>query len=238
MIVNRGYLPTIASPVPPEYNTPRPQRKMRNLQCDGRPSRVVHSNWGDGMRTTEEKTDRPTALRVVIWFGILGALLAVVNNGVAILALGVFQGLIVAFTTPFALTLAKLRYPGYPGATIVFLPLVAASIFTVNFGPPGPYKLCFVVGPILYDLACYLLRVQSRTAGRIRLWKLIVATVNYPIGLLLGGLVALTWVTSDVPMLAHAWKGAIALVVVFGLMGSLATTVAYRVYYKWLQPEQ
>lgn len=172
--------------------------------------------------------------RPFIWFGIIGAFLTVVNNTVAIIALGVAQGPIVAFTTPFAFCLGKLRYPKLPGATFIYLPVVIVSIFTVNFGPPGPYKVLFIVGAVLYDLVCYIFRVGSRDHDQVALWKLIIAVIVYPIGLLLGALLAISWVTVELPILSSAWIGAVILVVVFGIVGSIATWVCHRVYYKWL----
>lgn len=190
------------------------------------------------MKTTNRETINTTGnYSPYIWFGIIGAFLAVINNIVAIAALGVAQGPIVAFTTPFVFCLGKLRYPKLPAATVIYFPVVIVSIFTVNFGPPGPYKVTFMIGAVLYDLACYFLRVGSRDRDRVALWKLIIAVLFYPIGLLLGALWAISWVTVELPILSGAWIGAVILMAVFWIIGGFATWTCHRVYYKWLSNE-
>ena len=71
-------------------------------------------------------------LQPAIWLGLIGAFLTVVNNVIATLALGVFQGPFVAITTPVAFCLARLRYPKLPAASIIYLPVVIVSIFTLK----------------------------------------------------------------------------------------------------------
>ena len=176
--------------------------------------------------------------RASIWFGAIGAFLAVINSIVATLGLGVAQGPIVAFTTPFAFCLGKLMFPRLPGATAIFIPLVIASVFNLNLGPPGPYKLLFITGPILYDLVAFALRIGSEASGsKVVLWKLIVAQAFYPVGLLVGAFAIISLLTVDLPMLAEGWKLAPVLVAVFAVIGSFSTFVCHRLYYKWLARE-
>jgi hypothetical protein len=190
------------------------------------------------MKTTRETINPTENYRPFIWFGIIGAFLTIINNMVAIAALGVAQGPIVAFTTPFAFCLGKLRYPKLPAATLIYLPVVIVSIFTVNFGPPGPYKVTFMIGAVLYDFVCYILRVGSSDRDQVALWKLIIAVLFYPIGLLLGALWAISWVTVELPILSGAWIGAVILMALFGIIGGFATWVSHRVYYRWLSDEE
>jgi len=166
-----------------------------------------------------------------IWFGLIGALVTVVNNMVAIFALGVAQGPIVAFTTPFAFCLGKLRYPRLPGASLIFLLVIVVSIFTLNLGPPGPYKVLYLFGAILYDLICYILGVGLEKKGKISLWKLILAIVFYPIGLVLGGLLAISWVAVEIPILSKAWAGVILMILLFMIVGGFSTWLCRRLYY-------
>ena len=176
-------------------------------------------------------------LQPAIWLGLIGALLTIINNIIATLALGVFQGPFVAFTTPFAFCLARLRYPKLPAASIIYLPVVIVSIFTLNFGPPGHYKVTFILGAVLYDAVCYFLRVGVGHRARVALWKLIIAVFFYPIGLLLGALLAISWVAVELPILSRGWVGVVIFEVVFGIVGIFATWLCHRVYYKWLQKE-
>lgn len=173
----------------------------------------------------------------IAWFGIISAFLTVINNIIATLALGVFQGPIVAFTTPLAFCLAKLKYPKWFGATLIYLPLVIVSIFTINFGPPGPYKILFLSGAILYDFVCLITRTGREKSGRIPLWKLIIATVFYPIGLFAGAYVAIQWTTVEIPIISKALTGAILMVLLFFVVGSFANYLGHRVFYKWLNDE-
>jgi len=183
------------------------------------------------------KIETLSASRSTIWFGIIGAFLAATNNIIAFAALGVFQGPLVAFTTPFAFCFGKLLYPRLPSSTFIFLPVVIVSIFTINFGPPGPYKIFFLIGAVLYDVVCYILRVGSDGKEKVALWKLIIATLFYPVGLLIGALIAISWVAVELPILSQAWIGAILLIVVFGIVGSFATWLCHRVFYKWIVQE-
>jgi hypothetical protein len=180
------------------------------------------------------ETDRTSRPRPAIWFGVIGAFLTAANNTVAILALGVLQGPIVAFTTPFAFALARLMFPRLPAATLVYLPVVAVSIFTVNFGPPGPHKVLFMLGAVAYDLACYVTGVGIRSGTPVAAWKLIVATIFYPFGLLAGALLALRWVTVEIPILSRGWIGVAGMFAAFLIVGSLATLTCHRIYYKWI----
>ena len=191
------------------------------------------------MEESQVQNNTSDGVRPYIWFGIIGAFLAAINNIVAILALGVFQGPIVAFTTPFAFCLAKLRYPKHFGATILFLPVVISSIFTLNFGPPGYYKIAFMIGAICYDLTCYTLRVGHKREDKISLWKLIIAVVFYPIGLLLGGLIAIEYILIDIeiPILSRGLFGAILMVVLFVIVGGFSSFVCHRIYYRFLIKE-
>lgn len=176
--------------------------------------------------------------RASIWFGAIGAFLAIINGIVATLALGVAQGPVVGFTTPFAFCLGKLMFRRLPAATAIFTPLVLASMFNLNLGPPGPYKILFVIGPILYDLVCLILRVGSEPAGqKVSLWKLIVAQTFYPIGLLAGAFLIVSWFTVDLPLLEKGWKLAPIFIAVFAVIGAFSTFVCHRVYYRWIAAE-
>ena len=183
------------------------------------------------------KKDSTGYQRASIWLGLIGAFLAVINNLVALFALGLFQGPIVAFTTPFAFCIAKLRYPKLPTASLIYLPVVIVSIFTINFGPPGPYKIAFLIGAILYDIACYVLRVGFGKGTHIALWKMIIANFFYPVGLILGALLAISLVDVEIPFLSKAWIGVVILMAVFWIIGGFASWFSHRIYYKWLEKE-
>jgi len=174
--------------------------------------------------------------RPAIWFGLIGAFLAAINNVVATVGLGFAQAPVVAFTTPFAFCLARLGAPRLPAATLVYVPVVVVSFFTLNFGPPGFYKVGFLLGAVAYDAVCYLTGVGIRTSRPIPMWKFLLANAFYPIGLLAAGLIAVSWVSVSIPILSRGLPGAIALVAVFVVIGSGATWLCHRVYPR-LAPE-
>lgn len=179
------------------------------------------------MTTDLRGFDRP-----MLMLGLIGAMLAAVNNVVATVGLGIAQGPVVAFTTPLAFALARLGARRLPAATLVYLPVVIVSIFTLNFGPPGYYKIGFMSGALAYDALCYLTGVGWTARQRVRLWKLLLANISYPIGLLAGGMLILTQVTVEIPILARGLPAAIGMVVLFALIGSLATWLAHRIFYR------
>ena len=183
------------------------------------------------MVNENEIISKPNA---IIRLSLIGAFLTVVNTIAATLALGVFQGFIVAFTTPFAFAFGRLLYPKMPAATILYIPVVIVSIFTLNFGPPGHYKIFFILSAFIYDLTCYILMVHKVDKKIIPLWKLIIPTILYPIGLLISAFVIIKFFTVELPILSKGWTGAIMLLIFFAVMGSLATFVAHRVFYRWI----
>lgn len=176
------------------------------------------------------------AARPYIWFGLIGAFLTVINTTVATLAFGVWQGLIISFTTPFAFIFAKLRYPRLPGATAIYIPLIIVAFFTFNFGIPGYYKVLFLLGPIFYDFTCVILRVGREKIQKVPLWKLILAIIFYPPGLLIGAKVAIRIWSVELP-LAESAKIAGGFMLLFWIMGSFATWFAHRIYYKYIKRE-
>lgn len=177
--------------------------------------------------------------RPYIWFGIIGAFLAVINSILATLTLGVFQGPLVAFTTPFAFALAKFMYPKKMGATLIYIPVILTSIFTLNFGPPGFYKIVYIIGAILYDLIGYALLFHKQKSPNYKIWKLIVAVIFYPVGLFAGAYIAITWIITDIeiPFLSKGLIGALMMIVLFMLVGTFATHISYKIYKKFLHRE-
>lgn len=176
------------------------------------------------------------AARPYIWFGLIGAFLTIINTTVATVTLGVWQGLIVSFTTPFAIAFAKLRYPRLPGATAIYIPLIIVAFFTFNFGIPGYYKVLFLLAPISYDFTCFILRVGREKIQKVPLWKLIFAIIFYPPGLLIGAKLAIRIWSVELPIVETA-KIAGAFMLVFWIMGSIATWFAHRIYYKYVKRE-
>lgn len=178
-------------------------------------------------------------LRPYIWLGVLGALLMVVNNIIATIGLGVFQGPFVAVTTPFVFALAKFMYPKKMGATLVYIPVIITSIFTLNFGPPGYYKFVYIIGALLYDIVCYILLFQKQKAPNFKLWKLIIAIIFYPLGLFGGAIIAIKWIITDIeiPFISKGMMGAIMMVIMFAVIGAFATIASFRIYKKFLYEE-
>lgn len=176
--------------------------------------------------------------RAYIWFGMIGALLAVINNIIATIGLGVFQGPFVAFTTPFAFALVKFMFPKKMGATLIYIPVIITSIFTINFGPPGPYKLLFIIGAVFYDLICYVLQFHKQASPNYKMWKLIVAVAFYPIGLFIGALIAIYWIlTPEIPFISKGFIGAIGMIFLFIIIGYFSTLICFRIYKKFLYKE-
>ncbi len=173
----------------------------------------------------------------VIIFGLIAAFLTAFNTIIANLALGVFQGPIVAFTTPFVFCLGRLIYPKLPAATFIYIPVVAVAIFTLNLGPPGVYKILYIIGAILYDLVCYVFGVGFRDHDKVALWKLWIAIIFYPVGLLLGALLAMQFITTEIPLLSRSYVGALMIIAVFVVIGGFATWICHRVFYKWIRSE-
>jgi hypothetical protein len=174
----------------------------------------------------------------MIRLGLIGGTLSVVNNMAAILALGVFQGPLVAFTTPFAFCLGRVFYPRLPAATVIYFPVVIVSMFTLNFGgPPGPYKIGFMAGAILYDIVCYVTRVRPNPKGNIPLWKLILAAFFFPPGLLVGAWLAILWVNIKLPIISRTWVGVAAAMLLFWIIGAFATWVCHKVCHSVLRDE-
>jgi len=185
------------------------------------------------MEREQERTRR------YIWLGLLGAALAAINTFVATISLGIFQGPFVAFSTPFVFALAKFRYPKSPGATLVFVPVIVTGIFTLNLGPPGVYKIIYLIGPLLYDLVCYLLLFHKQKSPNFKVWKLMIAAIFYPIGLIAGAILAIRWVLTDVeiPFVSKGLIGATLMVALFAIIGSFATVVCSKVFKKYLYKE-
>lgn len=171
----------------------------------------------------------PFNASTIIWCAMLGALLAVFNSIVATVGLGLAQGPIVAFSTPLILTVAKARDPRFPmSATLTYLPVVLLSFFTLNLGPPGVYKVAFILVGILYDLAAFPLLAAPRL--RERTWPYVVAcSVAFPLGLLGGALTALKLWGISLPLLGSADRSAIAAVA-----GALAFFFVVSILASWL----
>lgn len=167
----------------------------------------------------------------------IGGLLTLINNGIAILSFGIGQMLIVPFTTPFAFAIARLLFPRLPAATLVYTPLVFVSVITFNLGPPGPYKLVFLVAPMLVDLFGYLVGVHLHSIENpAPTWKLLVTFTPYPFGLLAGAWLALKFFGFTLPLMENFNKAMLGVAVLWGF-GAIATWVACIVFRRTLRRE-
>jgi len=182
------------------------------------------------MKSQKEEFSRPV-IRLVI----LGSFLTIINTIVATFALGIFQGFIVSFTTPFAFTLGRMLYPRmFFSATVIYFPVVVTSLFTLNFGPPGYPKILFLLSSIIYDITAKFMRIQKHENSKIPLYKLIIPTLFYPLGLLASAFFILKLFTFELPFVSQGIKGALLLVLFFIIMGTFAVFVCHRIYYRWL----
>lgn len=175
---------------------------------------------------------------IFIRLALMGSLLTVINTTIATLALGVFQGFLVSFTTPFVFALARQMYPRIAfTSSIIYIPVILVSLFTLNLGPPGFHKVIFIISAIIYDLVCVLFNTKKHSSGTIPVWKLIIATLFYPIGLLLAAVIILYLFTINLPFISEGWIPAIGMVIVFLIMGSIATVLATKFYKNWIKDE-
>lgn len=172
-----------------------------------------------------------------IWLGLIGGVLAAFNNVVATLALGVVHGPIVLFTTPLAFAFGRLMFPRLPAASIIYIPLVIVSIFTLNLGPPGAYKILYLAGAIAYDVAGYAVGIGRGNQEKIALWKLFVAAFFYPLGLFLGAIMAVSWFAVEVPLMAKGLAFVPAAIAMMDVFILLATFVGHKIYYSFIASE-
>ncbi|MCG2806754.1 MAG: hypothetical protein L6413_00595 [Coriobacteriia bacterium] len=172
---------------------------------------------------TQPQGDGP---RPLVWLGLMGGGLTVVNNLAMNLGFGFALMPVVAMTTPFVFAIAKQRFPRLATATAIYVPVVLISIFTLNLGPPGVYKLLFLAAPLLYDGWCALVQFRRRPA----VWKLHVATVLYVAGLVLMGYLAFTALGVELPMMSQGAIYVYAFLVGFSALGMIATWMGWRVY--------
>lgn len=172
-----------------------------------------------------------------IWLGLIGAILTIVNNGLSILGFGIILAPILAFTTPVAFCISKLRFPKLPTALIIYTPLVIVSIFTVNLGPPGAYKIFYLIGALAYDIVCAILFVGKEKKEKVARGKLFAAVIAYVLGLVGAAYIIVELVTIELPLLSRSYIGVIGFVIVFSIIGVGATVFSYNIYYKWLRKE-
>jgi len=189
------------------------------------------------LKKSENKVNSISSTRGVIWLGLLGALLTIINNAVAIFGFGLILFPIVAFTTPFIFCIGKLRYPKGLSSLIIYFPLIIASIFTLNLGPPGAYKVFFLIGPFIYDFVCIISRTGREKSRKVRVAKLYFATIGYVLGLILGAYITVALITIELPLLSRSIIGVIGFAVIFSIIGIIATKIGHSLYYKWLIKE-
>lgn len=188
--------------------------------------------------SAESSDPQEPNLKPARWLGIISAVLTATNTIIATAGLGLLQGLVVPFTTPFAFALGRLLFPRLPTATLIYLPLVLVSMFTLNLGPiPGPQKLLFLIAPIAYDIVGFFVRCQNHTfTASPPKWKLLSMFAVYPFGLLAAALLLERFFSMKSFILekgmAAAWGG----VAFFEIVGVLATLLAYRVFARAVRP--
>lgn len=174
------------------------------------------------------------------WCGLLGGALAAVNSLAATFGLGVGQALIVPFTTPFVFALAKLSNPWFTwSSTLVYLPVVVISIFTLNLGPPGIYKPIFLITPLLYDVV-YAIAVMRHRERRKKRWPIIVACPSFPLGLLAGAYAATRVFGIELPVISQTASGLgvlIGFLAYFLVVSVIASLAAFHVHKQWLDHE-
>lgn len=167
----------------------------------------------------------------------IGGLLTLINNLVATLLVGVGQALIVPFTTPFAFAIGRLLFPKLPVATLIYTPLVLVSVFTLNLGPPGPWKIAFLVAPILTDAVAYLVGIHRYSVQEPPpLSKILIAFTPYPFGLLVGAWFALKFFGITLPLMQNL-KTAIGGASFLWILGAASTWAAYTIFKRTLRDE-
>ena len=110
------------------------------------------------------------------------------------------------------------------------------SAFTVNLGPPGPWKLVFIGVAVAVDIVGYTMRVHAYTFWKSPpAWKLIVTFTPFPVGLLVGAWFALEFFHISLPMIEKGPKFAFIGVGFLWVMGAAATWAAHRIFVQKLR---